>query len=199
MAHYYDENDTGDYRTRQINHVIDGRSLVFKTADGVFAKDKIDFGSHFLIDVLLAEPLSSVRLFDIGCGYGAIGITLALLRDDWTVDMIDVNRRALSLALENSAYYNLTARTRVCHRSDFVEQPNGYDVVVTNPPIRAGKATVFDIYRLAQRNLKPGGALYVVIQKKQGAPSSRQYLTDLFGNCQLFKKRAGYYLLKSIK
>jgi len=69
------------------------------------------------------------------------------------------------------------------------------DVIVTNPPIRAGKQTVFKLYEDAYSNLNDGGVLYVVIQKKQGAPSSVNHLTSIFGECEVIEKKKGYWIL----
>ncbi len=201
MAHYYDDHLAENYQARQIEHVIGGRKLVFDSADGVFSKDKVDFGSHFLIDTVLAESIEATgsHLLDIGCGYGVIGITLAIFNCDLTVSMIDINSRALALARQNIDRYQLTERVTVQHIDSYQDQTACYDVVVSNPPIRAGKATVFAIYQRAYNNLKQDGALYVVIQKKQGAASSKKYLIELFGNCLAIAKKSGYFILKSVK
>ena len=74
-----------------------------------------------------------------------------------------------------------------------------FSSVVTNPPIRAGKQVVYAIYDGAFERLLPLGELWVVIQKKQGAPSSKDYLTTLFGNCEIMDRDKGYYILKSVK
>ncbi len=199
MAHYYDDNRETVFNTRQINHVIAGRSMQFYTADGVFSKDKVDFGSHFLVETILQENITGQQLLDIGCGYGAIGLTLAVFLENLHVTMLDINSKALQLAKQNTAHYQLAKRVTVCHVDNYQAQDDYYDVVVTNPPIRAGKKTVFAIYQKAYQNLKSGGAFYAVIQKKQGAPSSKKYLSELFGNCIIVAKRSGYYILKSGK
>ncbi len=199
MAHYYDDNRETAYQINQISHVIAGRSMQFYTAEAVFSKDKIDFGSHFLIETILQENNTGQHLLDIGCGYGAIGISLAVFIDKLSVTMLDINSRALQLAKQNIVQHNLNKRVFAHHIDDYQDKTEYFDVVVTNPPIRAGKKTVFEIYKKAYHNLKVNGHLYVVIQKKQGAPSSKKYLTELFGNCDIIAKRAGYYILKSEK
>ena len=57
----------------------------------------------------------------------------------------------------------------------------------------------FTIYDGAFEHLLPNGELWVVIQKKQGAPSSKEHLENLFGNCEIITRDKGYYILKSIK
>ena len=73
------------------------------------------------------------------------------------------------------------------------------DAILTNPPIRAGKQIVFRLYEDAYQTLHPGGILYVVIQKKQGAPSSVKKLEEIFGQCEVIEKNKGYWILLAKK
>lgn len=85
---------------------------------------------------------------------------------------------------ESAEYQNVTAQ---------------YAAILTNPPIRAGKAVVQNILKGAYDHLLTDGELDVVIQKKQGAPSAKQLMADTFGNVQIIHKDKGYYILQSIK
>ena len=69
----------------------------------------------------------------------------------------------------------------------------------TNPPIRAGKAVIYKIYEDAYNHLKANGVLYLVINKKHGAPSTKEFLMQLFGNCEVLDKKTGFNVLKCIK
>ena len=74
-----------------------------------------------------------------------------------------------------------------------------YDVIISNPPIRAGKKIVFEILSGAYEHLVEGGELWIVIQKKQGAESSLKHLKTLFENVEVVNKDAGYWIIKSRK
>ena len=74
-----------------------------------------------------------------------------------------------------------------------------YDVIISNPPIRAGKKVVFEILEKAYDHLNVNGELWIVIQKKQGAPSAKKKMEEVFGNCEVVTKDKGYYILKSMK
>ena len=74
-----------------------------------------------------------------------------------------------------------------------------FDVVATNPPVRAGKATVFRFYDEAFARMKDGAAIYVVLQRKQGAPSTERKLNELFGNCETLAIKGGYRVMKAVK
>ncbi|GAE93766.1 ribosomal RNA small subunit methyltransferase C [Gracilibacillus boraciitolerans JCM 21714] len=49
-----------------------------------------------------------------------------------------------------------------------------FAAIVTNPPIRAGKKVVHQMFEEAQKAILENGELWVVIQKKQGAPSAQK-------------------------
>lgn len=44
-----------------------------------------------------------------------------------------------------------------------------------------------------------GGQLWVVIQKKQGAPSAKAELQNIFGNVDIVSRDKGYYILQATK
>ncbi len=64
---------------------------------------------------------------------------------------------------------------------------------------RAGKETVHRIFEQALHRLDSNGELFVVIQKKQGMPSAKKRMNELFGNVEVVNKDKGYYILRSIK
>ena len=74
-----------------------------------------------------------------------------------------------------------------------------FDVIITNPPIRAGKVVIYKMYEDAYKNLEKGGAFYLVINKKHGAPSTKEYLMQVFGNCEILDKKSGFNVMKCVK
>jgi 16S rRNA (guanine1207-N2)-methyltransferase len=141
----------------------------------------------------------SAQVLDVGCGYGPIGISAALLCPDGHVTMVDINERATQLAADNAKRNHIDNVTVL--QSDLLEQVKGmrFDVVLTNPPIRAGKETVHRIFVDSYDCLVPGGSLWVVIQKKQGAPSAMAKLESLYNDVEEVSKDKGYRILKAIK
>jgi 16S rRNA (guanine1207-N2)-methyltransferase len=195
--HYYTQRPQIASDKRIHETMLRGHKLRFATDAGVFSKTGIDYGSRVLIEAMDIPP--GARVLDVGCGYGPIGISASLLNRSGTVTMIDVNERAVLLAKENAAL-NGAGNVQVL-QSDVYEAVRGqqFDVIVTNPPIRAGKAVVHLILEEAFQLLAPGGAIWVVIQKKQGAPSAAAKLEEVFGNCKEVTKDKGYRILKAVK
>ena len=125
------------------------------------------------------------------------GICLNKVYSHLNVDMVDVNDRALELAKLNAKNNNIHANI---YKSFIYENVQGsYDVIVTNPPVRAGKEVVTTILQESIEHLNENGSLWVILQKKQGAPSAKKKMEEVFGNCEIVKRDKGYYLLHSVK
>ena len=132
----------------------------------------------------------------MGCGYGTFGVSLKSVYPFLQVEMVDVNERAINLAKKNLQKNNLDAKVYMSSVYDNVF--GKYDLIVTNPPIRAGKEIVTKILVEAKEHLNYKGEIWVVIQKKQGAPSAKKNLEAVFGNVTIEKKDKGYYVLKAV-
>lgn len=195
MSHYYSPDPPAPHRVEVIGYSLVGRKLSFTTDSGVFSRQRVDFGSDFLIRNL--PPLKG-RILDLGCGYGPIGIGLATLNPGLKVLMTDVNKRALELAEKNIASNGIT-NIRVLESDGFAAIEGQFSAIVSNPPIRAGKGVVYTLLKQSHQYLQPGGRLWLVIQKKQGAPSAMALLNDVYGNCTAVKKAKGYWLLSCEK
>lgn len=198
MSDHYYSRTPGVAHDRHIRQAtLRGFAFRFVTDAGVFSKSNVDFGSRLLIETM-DVPLDA-EVLDVGCGYGPIGLAAARLAPKGRVTMIDINERAVELAKENAALNGISNVD--IRQSDLFEAVRGrsFDVVLTNPPIRAGKSIVHRIFEEGRTLLVPGGAMWVVIQKKQGAPSAQAKLTEVFGNADLIARDKGYWILKAVK
>lgn len=197
--HYYSSKPASVHQPIRFQETLRGRTLTFASDAGVFSKHGVDYGSKVLIEAM--DIPEGARVLDVGCGYGPIGLSAAWMSGAGTVTMVDVNERALELAREN-ARLNGIANVRIL-KSDALEQVSGevFDRILTNPPIRAGKETVHRIFEQAVACLAPDGELWVVIQKKQGAPSAYAKLELLFGEDHVDEvtKDKGYRIFRAKK
>lgn len=171
--------------------------MTLETDRGVFSKSGVDFGSRLLIEAFEA-PTAEGDFADVGCGYGPIGLSLAKDFPERQIHMVDVNERAVSLAQKN-AERNGVQNVRIDVSDGMTNVPAGLAAVITNPPIRAGKETIFTFYKEAHERLVAGGHLWVVIQKKQGAPSTKEFLGSLYNEVDVVEKVKGYWILKAEK
>ncbi|MDD8049502.1 MAG: class I SAM-dependent methyltransferase [Thomasclavelia sp.] len=195
MKHYYTNNDDLESNEQTFTYNYDKYNLLFTTDNGVFSKQMIDYGSRVILDNVTLDGAKS--LLDVGCGYGTFGVCFKKRYKQLEVDMVDVNDRAMKLASHNAKMNNVEVNIFKSNAYENVEK--SYDVIITNPPIRAGKQVVTNILVNSYEHLNKDGKIYVVIQKKQGAPSAKKKLTEVFGNCEVVKRDKGYYLLVSKK
>ena len=191
---YYAENPDAAHDIHELRVELLGEKMTFLTDAGVFSKKMVDFGSQLLLKCL--EVNQGETVLDVGCGYGPLGLSLAKAYGV-QVTMVDINNRALDLARQNAERNKVEA---TIFQSNIYEQVKGnFDHVISNPPIRAGKQVVHEIIEKSKDFLEAGGDLTIVIQKKQGAPSAKSKMEEVFGNCEIVKKDKGYYILRSVK
>ena len=195
MKHYFTDNTDIESQPQEFVFRFKNFNLLFTSDNGVFSKNMIDYGSRVLLESFAKE--SEKSLLDVGCGYGTFGICLKKAYPDLAVDMVDVNDRALRLAKINAENNNVDVS--VYKSSVYENVDKTYDIIVSNPPVRAGKDIVMKILSEAYQHLNADGSLWIVLQKKQGAPSAKKKMIEVFGNCEIIKRDKGYYILKSKK
>ena len=193
--HYYTSAPTSQHEERHFNHVFAGKVLRFQTDAGVFSKQHIDPGSELLCKALPGDL--SGRVLDMGCGWGAMTILTLAKCPGCEITMADVNERALALAQENVAANRMQAKAIL---SDGFENVEGeFEAVMTNPPIRAGKAVIYKMFEDAKAHLREGGSLYLVIRKQQGAPSALKFLGELYAQAEVIERDGGYWIIECVK
>lgn len=170
-----------------------GCALRFTTDAGVFSKGELDQGTRLLLDAL---PELQGEVLDLGSGWGAIGVSVAKANPNLRVTMADVNLRALELCKKNAQANGVWAE---CLESNGMAALVGrrFDAVITNPPIRAGKQVIYQMFADAAGALKDSGALYLVIRKQQGAESCVRYLKTLYRQVEKLDRSAGFWVLKA--
>ena len=199
MEQYFTAQPTAQHQERTFSFNLRGHLLQLTTDNGVFSKQTVDFGTRTLISAIDFTNLPAGNLLDLGCGYGPIGLTLAKEQPQRQIMMADVNERALELARNNAAENRITnVQIQI---SDIYQQlqQQTYAAIYTNPPIRAGKAVVSAMITQAKNHLVLEGQLWLVVQKKQGAPTYKRIMQQTFENVQVIKRDKGYYVLKSAK
>ena len=191
---YFAENPDAEHDIHELKVQLLGQKMTFLTDAGVFSKKMIDYGSQALLKCLDFHKQESV--LDVGCGYGTLGLTLVKAKEV-EATLVDINQRALDLARQNAERNQVLA---TIFQSNLYQNVEGrFHHIISNPPIRAGKQVVHEVITGSYTHLLDGGDLTIVIQKKQGAPSAKAKMEEVFGNCEILRKDKGYYILRSRK
>ena len=192
---YFTSKPTSEHRYSKFETEILGNTVAFHTDSGVFSKDGLDFGTRTLLEAL---PELYGRILDLGCGWGAVGVSVGKKYPETEIVMSDVNERAMELAKKNLTENGVNNATVL--KSDAMDDVEGkFDFILTNPPIRAGKAVIYKMFDQASENLNAGGALYVVIRKQQGAPSAKTHLMEKFDHVEVIAKEKSYWIIECKK
>ena len=193
LNQYFTNNEQLKSARRIIKFNYGSSCFEFISDNGVFSKDKIDYGSYTLLETYFKNSNKKINNFlDVGCGYGFISIVLSKIKGVEGLG-IDINKRALKLAQENAK------NNKVCvsfKESNIYENINeSYDLIITNPPIRAGKEVVLEILKDASKHLNEDGELWFVIRKDQGAKSIIKNLASLYEITNVEKNKGFYVFL----
>lgn len=190
MDHYFTNNENLKSEIKVLNYSYKNYDLTFLSDNGVFSKNHLDYGSKLLLESFLDNYNGENSILDLGCGYGFIGISLAKVTDA-SITMCDVNKRALHLCERNIKENKVNAN--VTQSNIYENIKDKYDVIITNPPIRAGKVIVMDFLKNAKEHLNPDGKLWFVMRKDQGAKSTEKALKEIY-DLKCIKKDKGFYV-----
>lgn len=190
--HYYTSSPESRHKYEECTYVYRDETVVFTTDAGVFSKGEIDYGTNALLNALPDEMAG--RILDLGCGWGAIGVSVGKKYVNTDIVMCDVNERAIGLARQNAERNGVHASF---FQSDgLANVPGRFDTVITNPPIRAGKAVIYRLFSECRERLTENGSLFLVIRKQQGAESAVKYLQTLFEKVNVIDRSGGFWTIQ---
>lgn len=198
MSQYFDNVEGLGHKDLDLEFTLLGERYHLKSDLGIFSKDGLDDGSRLLLETIAQADLG-LKILDLGCGAGPIGLILAHLDSKRFITLSDVNLRALTLAKENAELLGVSSQVEIVASDVYHNIDSTYDAIVTNPPIRAGKKVTYAMYEGAPAHLKEGGQLILVIRKQQGAESALAYISSLFQKTEILARHKGYYVIRATK
>ena len=195
MSQYFDNYKNIKSERKIIKFNFDNKVFSIYSDNGVFSKDRFDYGTRVLLNSVDIDKLSG-NVLDLGCGLGVVGIILGTFNKGINIDMVDINERAIDLAKNNLVLNNVKANVFVSDIYSNID--NKYDFIITNPPIRAGKNVIRGFLLGSYDYLKYDGILYFVMRKDHGVKSMIKELSVKF-NTSIVNKDKGFYVVLCTK
>ncbi len=171
--HYFSAEPSGPEGRRRLALHLRGHDVEVWTSSGVFSHARVDLGTRVLLREAPALPADGVFL-DLGCGWGALALAMALDSPAAQVWAVDVNARAVALTRDNAAALGLTGLR--AELPDAVPADLEFSTIWSNPPIRVGKEALHSLLLQWIPRLTPGGTAYLVVQRHLGADSLQAWL-----------------------
>jgi 16S rRNA (guanine1207-N2)-methyltransferase len=194
-AHYFSASPAVSSERRTIRLVLPDLSLDLVTDRGVFSGERVDAGTKLLLSEVPVPADLAGDVLDLGCGYGAIAVTVARRAPGATVWALDVNERALALAADNASAAGVADRVRAVP-ADGVPADVRFSAIFSNPPIRIGKVALHELLRTWLSRLAPSGRGYLVVHKHLGSDSLASWLVGQGYGVERLGSRMGYRLLE---
>lgn len=174
--HYFSADPSTPFTRVPVRTDVWGHWLELTTGSGVFARGRLDVGTGVLLRET-APPMQAREVLDLGCGYGVIGLAIAVAAPEARVTAVDVNERALVLARENAERLGVADRFTAARPED-VDPERRYDEIWSNPPIRVGKDALHELLLTWLPRLTPEGRAVLVVGKNLGADSLTRWLGE---------------------
>ena len=193
MSHYFDPEPPGPSDERRVEVVLPDVSFTMTTDRGVFSHGRLDTGTELLLRTA-PTPAPSGDLLDLGCGAGAIALTLAQRSPGATVHAVDVNARARELCARNAAALGLA--NVVVAAPDDVDPDIRFSTIWSNPPIRIGKPALHDLLATWLGRMTNDGSAVLVVQRHLGADSLHRWLEQQGHVVERVASRAGFRVLR---
>jgi len=180
MTHYFDARPTTHSQRSEFTITVGDTTLTLASETGVFSARGLDKGTAVLLDWELKQQLPEMPdgsvLCDLGCGSGAIALTMATLFPRCTVHAIDVNERARQLCRDNAAQNNITNVVVIDPTQRNPEDQ--YSLMWSNPPIRIGKTELHQLLVTWLHQLSHDAHAHLVVSKNLGADSLLTWLNS---------------------
>lgn len=177
--HYFSADPSSAQNLRRIKVTLASRDLELTTAGGVFSPDRIDAGTSVLF-AHMPPPPPGGDLLDLGCGWGPISLTLAMLSPHARIWAVDVNERALDLVRRNAAALDLDNVNAV--RPEDVPDDVVFRTIRSNPPIRVGKNELHGLLERWIPRLDERSDAWFVVQRNLGSDSLQRWLAANFAD-----------------
>ena len=158
--------DPDIYYKKTLTYKYNGKELQFRVSQDLFSSYQVDIGTQFLIrSVTLGRPFPYRKILDLGCGYGAIGITLKRLYPETEIHMVDRDALAVEYSRQNTGLNHLSVVEVYSSLGYENLMAKDYDLIISNIPAKAGEPVIKHLLEDAGYHLKTDGHVAIVVVK----------------------------------
>lgn len=192
MDHYFTDKSPKNNRRIEFSFRFLGVSLQLQSESGIFSKDHVDYGTQCLIETAYHHGLKN-DVLDLGCGIGVVSLVLKKITPTLNLTGVDINSRAVECAKQNANTNQLDIEYK---HQDGLAGLKHFDAILLNPPIRAGKKAIYDLFDQSMNHLKSEGSLFIVMRKQHGANSAIAYLENQGFTTTILKRSKGFWVFQ---
>ena len=171
---------------------INGKQIIIKNTSGLFSPLHADRGTLAMLSVV--ELSCGMKVLDLGCGCGIVGIYSALCCGQENIVMCDIDPLAVESAAYNAEANGLKIASYVSDGLASVPEA-GFDVILSNPPYQSDFAVAKHFIEKGFNRLKIGGQMYMVTKRRTWYENK---LRAIFGGCKVYEID-GYFVFKAEK
>lgn len=144
---------------------INGQKLVFETSPEVFSPKAVDRGTLMMLEAAAPYFAPGVKVLDIGCGYGAVGIYVAMLCGPENVTMSDICPVSAELAAHNAELNGVSGVEIILGEGFSGIKGAGYGLILSNPPYHADFSVPKEFIEKGFNRLAVGGRMFMVTKR----------------------------------
>lgn len=193
-----DQKQLDEYRKDiTFTETLCGHTLNYQSTWGIFSPREIDAGTKLLMKYI--DINENDDCFDLGCGYGPVGLTMAKLAPKGQTILVDKDFMAVDYSNKNANTNNITnAKAKLSNGFQHIDKNIRFNVIASNVPAKVGKEMMSLMLHDAHERLEKDGKLYLVTVN-----GLRQYmkrnLKEIFGNYKKLKQGPAYTIHLAVK
>lgn len=174
-----------------INAEVLGEQITLRTQPGLFSPQRVDRGTLAMLSTVELQP--GMRVMDLGCGCGVVGIAAAKKCGAENVVMSDADESAVEAARENATLNGVEGVKIVLSDGFESVDESGFDLILSNPPYQSDFAVAKRFIEKGFNRLKLGGRMVMVTKRLDWY---RNKLKAVFGGVRV-REVDGYYVFEA--
>ena len=165
-----------------------GQTISLETQKGLFSPEHIDRGTLAMLSHVKFD--SGMRIMDLGCGCGIVGIVAAKITGEENVFMSDADPKAVDTARRNAERNGVSGVTLFVSDGFRDVDASDFDLILSNPPYQTDFSVAKGFIEKGFNRLKIGGKLYMVTKRRDWYKNK---IISVFGGVEI-RETDGYYV-----